>query len=267
MQMKKNKVLLLGGTVLFSVMGGIEKANSAEIQNEINIINKEKPIVINNTEENKAPRMDENVNNIENPVNIDIQKRVKEVLGDGDDFEDPKDSKERVVFNPCDTDEKKQEGILLNIEYVERGVQNVKTANHAITDVLEGQTVEKEYIDPGMEPYCKPYTPNKNESNEEDKKENDKKKKTKTTNEIEFTKMYEQETGQKVTDSVKQMQNEILSKYTVETKKPMDANDVEQAKSVTWYGKVFNKVKHGLNYVWTSIKTGWSKVKSIFKWK
>ena len=57
MQMKKNKALLLGGTVLFSVTGSVEEANSAEIQNEINIINDEKPVVTTNVEKNKAPRI------------------------------------------------------------------------------------------------------------------------------------------------------------------------------------------------------------------
>ena len=41
----------------------------------------------------------------------------------------------------------------------------------------------------------------------------------------------------------------------------------QEAQPRTWYGKVYTSVKHGLSYAWNGIKSGWSKVKSFFKWK
>ena len=76
MQMKKNKVLLLGGTVLFSVMGGIEKVNSAEQVQEIKIVEEKPNLVINNANENRAPRTAEEIRN-------DINK-VSDALSNGE---------------------------------------------------------------------------------------------------------------------------------------------------------------------------------------
>ena len=70
--MKKNKVLLLGGTMLFSVMGSVEEANSTEMQNEMNIINEERPVVTTNVEEVKVPRT-------EDEIQADIQRINKKL--------------------------------------------------------------------------------------------------------------------------------------------------------------------------------------------
>ncbi len=209
MQMKKNKVLLLSGTVLFSVMGSIEKANSTEIQNEINIVNNEKPVVINSAEEVKAPRT-------EDEIKADIQ-RINEKLQ--------------------------------NEEISERAANKaLGQLESELKDKIEANKAEKEI-------------------NEKNNKKNDNDIVIKEVNELELNKIYEQETGQKVPDSVKQIQNDIIKRFTIETKKPLHATVIEHAPSKTWYGKAWNKVTQIVTNAWSSIKTGWSKVKSVFKWK
>ena len=209
MQMKKNKALLLGSTVLFSVMGSIEKANSTEIQNEINIVNNEKPVVINSAEEVKAPRT-------EDEIKADIQ-RINEKLQ--------------------------------NEEISERAANKaLGQLESELKDKIEANKAEKEI-------------------NEKNNKKNDNDIVIKEVNELELNKIYEQETGQKVPDSVKQIQNDIIKRFTIETKKPLHATVIEHAPSKTWYGKAWNKVTQIVTNAWSSIKTGWSKVKSVFKWK
>ena len=212
MQMKKNKALLLGGTVLFSVMGSVEKANSTEIQNEINIVNNEKPVVINSAEEVKAPRT-------EDEIKADIQRINKKLENE--------EISERSAVEALD---------------------KLKSELKGLKDKIEANEAEKEISDTVS-------------------KKNDGNIMKTPADELESNKIYEQETGQKVPDSVKQMQNNIIKRFTIETKKPLHATVIEHAPSKTWYGKAWNKVTQIVTNAWSSIKTGWSKVKSVFKWK
>ena len=207
MQMKKNKVLLLSGTVLFSVMGSIEKANSAEQVQEIKVAEEKPNLVINNADENRAPRTEEE-------INADIQRINKKLQSE---------------------------------EISERAANKaLGQLESELKDKIEANTAEKEI-------------------NEKNNKKNDSDIVIKEVNELELNKIYEQETGQKIPECVKQMQYDILSRINVETKKLLHATVIEHAPSKTWYGKAWNKVTQIVTNAWSSIKTGWSKVKSIFK--
>ncbi len=131
MQMKKNKVLLLSGTVLFSVMGGIEKANSTEMQNEMNIINEERPVVTTNVEENKAPRMDD-----------EIKKRTEELLGGGKNIDIPDDGREYVVVHRLKklrTDKDIDNELQVAVHLAERGEVSLQYYNEDLREYFEGE--------------------------------------------------------------------------------------------------------------------------------
>ena len=209
MQVKKNKALLLGGTLLFSVMGSVEKANSAEQVQEIKVAEEKPNLVINNADENRAPRTEEE-------INADIQRINKKLQSE---------------------------------EISERAANKaLGQLESELKDKIEANEAEKEISDTVS-------------------KKNDGNIMKTPADELESNKIYEQETGQKVPDSVKQMQNNIIKRFTIETKKPLHATVIEHAPSKTWYGKAWNKVTQIVTNAWSSIKTGWSKVKSVFKWK
>ncbi len=184
MQMKKNKVLLLGGTVLFSVMGGIEKANSAELDNAMNVplellgrdnfgldcLNHEpirKEELVLDYKENKAPRMDD-----------EIKKRTEELLGGGKNIDIPDDGREYVVVNRLKklrTDKDIDNELQVAVHLAEREKKvSLQYYNEDLRDYYEGESFSRNLAaDLGLEgvPYVRPENKDKKLDNQEYVKE------------------------------------------------------------------------------------------------
>lgn len=285
MQMKKNKALLLSGTVLFSVTGSIEKANSAEIQNEINIINDEKPVVTTNVEENKAPRIYEGETM---PVTVAkalgkvgvpyVRNNNQKQSGLTDNHEDEKDNKE-------DT-EAKDHNDILNKSFIISSKYLNKL--HSIIELPEDDdqdlSIENEIYDLKRENDDKTNDDKKNnkelstskESNDNTgtitltQKQGEGDRIRKEADALPFNKIYEEKTGQSVPDFVKKQESPILIKYN-EFFKGQSTIIEKKIELKPWYSKVATTVKSGITRAWTAIKSGftfgWQKVKSVFKLK
>ncbi|MBQ7524079.1 MAG: hypothetical protein IJT08_00520 [Alphaproteobacteria bacterium] len=178
METKNSRALLLSGAVLFSVMGSVKVAKaSGVIQNEIDIINKGEPVVINSTEENRAPCINEEDQKVGDlKLNNEIKNRTEELLGGGKNIDIPDNGREYVVVNRMKglkTEEDINNELEVAVHMSGSGPINLQFYNESMRDYFEGESVSRDLANRlGLEgvPYVRPGNKDKKLDNQKDVK-------------------------------------------------------------------------------------------------